>query len=251
MEILGIKISESTAELIENLYASLSKPVRYLPLDGEDILGAIEVSETPAGGVYSVSLLTAIDGRLFESNVLYELYHIRQFEQGFPTLCSKNSELLRTQNEFVEELRGTILSTVLDLEVFVQLMENRFVDTLMWFTDNIYKDLTLSGALYLNRLNDKHNFANHVVNFVRVLYHTGENQDEEVREIYAGYPTVLERSFELRDTLRMNPPNSPKTAAIALGLMVDSLELWDLFFIKLGDETIRTKGEFAAFKPGI
>ena len=85
-----------------------------------------------------------------------------------------------------------------------------------------------------------------MITFAKVLYHTTEEQDSGVQKMFDNFPQILESAFSMRDMLRSHPPDSPESAVITMGKMIDMLDLWDLFYIRLADMKIRTKAEFEA-----
>ena len=249
MQILDIDISDNAAQLINTLSASFRKPVKFFPIDdGPDEPGGVQdIMDQPETGYYTVFLPSGLDRRMFEANVLYELFHIRQFEAGFPTLGRKDSILFSEDRDFVEELGSLVFSGVLDLEIYERLRKCRYTDAVRWFAGNIYEGLTSAASYKFEYLDDKYNFAHIVITFAKVLYHTDGEQDKKIQELFESYPLVLERSFEMRDMLRQNDPDTPESAAAVMGRTLDMLGLWDLFYLQTSDRRIRTKAEFEAF----
>ena len=250
MNILGIDVSENASRQIKSLCDSFQRPVRFLRID--DTPDKTGNNNELSGGdetmYYPVYLQTGADRRLFEANALHELFHIRQYEAGFPALCNKNSQLYSTDRDFVEELGRSVFSVVLDIEVFDRMRECRYPDAVNWLIGDVFGGL-LSAAPEINKsLNDKYSFANLVITFAKVLCYTDSEQDGKVREMLADYPLILERSFDMREMLRENHPDTPDSAVIAMGGMIDMSDLWDLFYIRITNKKIRTRSEYESFK---
>ena len=248
MKILDTEISDKAAMQIEAVCESLQRPVRYLPAeDPQNGAGADDARSGDPTEYYTVYLPSGLARRMFEANILYELYHIRQFETGFPTLGYKDSPLFSEDRDFVGELGSLIFTAVLDLDVYDSLCKCRYNDAVRWFAGNIYEGLTSAASYSFDNLDDKYNFAHLAVTFTKVLYHTDDEQDKKIRELFADYPLILERSFEARDMLRANSPDAPVSAAAAMGRMLGIFDLWDLFYIRISGRKIRTKSEFDTF----
>ena len=249
MHILDVEISDYAAQLITTLCGSFRKPVEFYPADSDpDVAngGRYQIDQ-PDTVSYNVFLPSGLDRRMFEANILYELYHIGQFEAGFPTLGNKDSLLFSEDRDFVEDLGSLVFSAALDIYVFDRLRKCRYNDAVRWFAGNIYEGLTSAASYSFDYLDDKYNFAHLVITFAKVLYHTESEQDAKIRELFAEYPLVLERSFEMRDMLRQSNSDTPESTAAVMGRILDLLELWDLFYIRFPDRKIRTKTEFEAF----
>lgn len=246
MEILGINMSDNAAEQIQKLCDSFQKQVSFhYENDKQNETGGSVDSDD--GSKYKVYLPSDLDRRTFEANVLYELFHIRQFEAGYPTLCNKDSILFDQDSELVNGLGSSIFFGVLDLDVFQKMRECRYIDAVYRFVEGIYESLISYASHVYGDLDDKYILAHLVLDLSKVLYHTNPEQDKQVQEAYVEYPSVIEQSFKMRDMMRQYPPDAPRTAAVTMGKIIDMLELWDLFYIKLDDSKIRTKNEFRAF----
>ena len=245
MEILGVKISEHAAEQVRTLCDSFSKPVKYFISESE----RTDYSGDPT--CYNVSLPSDLDRRTFEANVFYELLHVRQFEAGFPTLYNKDSIMFSKDGEFVNDLGSSIFFGVLDLDVFERMRELRYIDAVYRFVGSIFESLVDYASHIHGSLNDKYNFAHLVLDMSKILYHANPELDKAIQEAYKDYPDVLEKAFALRDLMHKNPPDAPVTAAVTMGILIDELDLWDLFYIKIRDEKIRTKTEFEAFAKSV
>ena len=249
VKILSMDVSENATRQITALCGTLKKPVRFFDIDDPEDEesaehGAMGESQSE---YYTVYLSTDMERRLFEAHVLYELFHIRQYEAGFPTICYKDSLLFSEDREFVEDLGSSVFSGVLDMEVYDRLRECRYADTVRLIAENSYDVLISAASHKFSNLDDKYNFAHLVIAIAKVLYHTSSEQDAKVQESFSDYPLVLEQSFSVRDMLRNNSHDTPDTATVTMGRMLDMLDIWDLFYIRISDKRIRTKSEFESF----
>ena len=249
MEILNNTISDIAAKQIEALCCSFRKPVVFIPDDGDEKKEAeyINSIDMDPSQYYAIRLTSGLERRMFEAQVLHEILHIRQFEMGYPALCNKHSQQFLESSDSVEELGSSIFSGVLDIEVFARMTEYRYADAIAWAADNTYYGLITGAAQELSNSDDKYSFANLVITFAKVLYHTTGEQDAAIQKMFDNYPRVLESAFSMRDMLRACPPDTSDSAVVTMGNMIDMLDLWDLFYIRLADNKIRTKAEFEAY----
>ena len=249
IKIIDIDVSDNAAQLINTLCESFKRPVRFIPMEDsrDGTAGGIDPMDQADTVNYTVRLPSGLDRRMFEANVLYELFHIRQFEAGFPTLGNKDSLLFTEDREFVEDLGGLVFSCALDPEIFDRLRKCRYNDAVRWFGENLYNGLVSAASHKFSYLDDKYNSAHLTVTFSKVLYHTDSEQDAKIRGLFVGYPLVLERSFKIREMLRSNLPDTPESAAASMGRVLEILDLWDLFYVMASGRRIRTKTEFESF----
>ena len=250
MQILNVTISEEAATRINDFCDGLRKPVRYIPNDHQanKIITSHGSVNAFLPDYYSVYLTVDLNQRYFEANIIHELLHIKQIEQNYPVLCNKPSQLYLTDGFFVEDIGVSIYSTVLDIGVNAGLCEIGYADEVNWFAERNFAGLlSTSSHKYLN-WDEKYNFANLVIKYASVLYYTNCKQDNEVKASFKDYGKVLAVAFDIRESLRKAAHNTPYTAAVTLGFIVDLLDLWDIHYIRYLDSKIRTQAEFEAFR---
>lgn len=249
MKILNINVSENATRHIKRLSDSFSKPVRFFPVEeNPDKSGAgRSPAKTENAEYYSVYLSRDLDKRIFEANALYELFYIIQFESNFPALCNKKQRLFYEDGDFVEDLGRSLFTGILDIEIYDRLRECGYSDVVNTIADNVYNGLISNASNIRNNLDDKYSYANLVITFAKVLFHTNREQDDNIKTLFGEYPFVLERSFSIRDSLRENHPDTPDSAVLAMGGVIDMFNLWDLFYIQTNKNRIRTKSEYNSF----
>lgn len=125
MEILGKVISDKAAEAISEIEAKLKKPVIYSFTDTSKTLsfGQCDYTQPDAYYVYSKQSLFNITKANqvnipFETNILHELLHLCQIEEGFPYTGTVN---LAASDGI--DLGSTFASVILDLNVDVRLKD--------------------------------------------------------------------------------------------------------------------------------
>lgn len=123
MEILGRTISEKTAGLISDIEQKLSRPVVYDFTDpATREYGYCDYTQPETYCVYSAEALfnAAKKNQInipFETNLLHELSHLCQIEEGFPYTCTKVTPETAHNSVYYDGLGSTILSTIMDLDV--------------------------------------------------------------------------------------------------------------------------------------
>lgn len=136
MNILGKELSEGTARLINDITQHLSKPVEYRFTDPSktSAYGQCDPWQPDAHYVYcKESLLSTVKKNqtnvAFETNLLHELFHLCQIEEGFPytrTLCTP---VTVTNQSYNNNLGSLFASTVLDLNVDFRLKQNNYTSS--------------------------------------------------------------------------------------------------------------------------
>ena len=130
MEILGKSISKQSAEIILRLEESLSKPVKYAYTDPTKTksYGQTDLSQPDAYYIYSKQDLLHLTKPKainipFETNILHELSHCCQIEDGFPTVRTHNYTPENPNAEISFSLGNAIGSSILDLNVDYRLKQ--------------------------------------------------------------------------------------------------------------------------------
>lgn len=133
MNILGKEISEKTASLIKEIEQRLSKPVMYRFTDPSKttVYGQCDPWQPDAYYVYcKESLLnTAKKNQVniaYETNLLHELSHLCQIEEGFPHTCTRNTPVTMANKSHYDNLGALFVSSILDLNVDFRLKQNGY-----------------------------------------------------------------------------------------------------------------------------
>lgn len=245
-KVLSKTLTEKSELLLTNLEQSFRKRINFIPIKELGIRGHNFGSvDTFSFGPYKVWLREDLPDDIFETNMFHELHHIWQIENSFPTICNKDTALMRSdERPFFEEL-GSHLSIILDFEV------NAWLDSLdfssKYFFDMRYLGLMDNKDYNYNHLDDKYNFAELTLTFIMFFYYATEEQKKSVQKAYGKYPLVLSTAKSLSDRIKSINPDMPNKAVICMGLLIDNLSLWDTYFIEWGKQKIRTAGEFKNF----
>ena len=123
MKILDRTISEKTASLISIIEQSLSKPVVYgFTNPATKDYGYCDYTQPDAYYIYSAgSLFNAAKKNQvnvpFETNLLHELSHLCQIEEGFPYTITKTTPETSKNMEHYNVLGSILCSCILDLNV--------------------------------------------------------------------------------------------------------------------------------------
>lgn len=136
MNILGKELSEKTENLIGEITKHLSKPVEYRFTDPKktDSYGQCDAWQPDAHYVYCKELLlsTTKKGQVnvaFETNILHELFHLCQIEEGFPYTCTRTTPATVANKIYYDNLGSLFASTILDLNVDFRLKQNSYTSS--------------------------------------------------------------------------------------------------------------------------
>ncbi len=136
MNILGKELSEKTASLIKEITQCLSKPVEYRFTDPSKTssYGQCDAWQPDAYYIYcKESLLSAAKKNqiniAFETNLLHELYHLCQIEEGFPYTRTRCTSVTVTNQNYYDNLGSLFVSSILDLNVDFRLKQNSYTSS--------------------------------------------------------------------------------------------------------------------------
>lgn len=246
--ILGKTLSPKTSEIVYSMESGFRLPVKYYFASerankSDSIFGSVDAYGVD--GVYKVWLRTDIPDKLFETNLLHELSHITQAEEGYPIVCNKNSADFRSSNrDFIEELGAHLGSAVLDIDVQKRLLvcgyENRE------FAEQNAAGLIAASDYDYNQLNDPLNYAMLVVSLLMTAALVGAATRDALYIAYGRYPLAISDARLLYGEIQQVGTDTPEKAAAALGAIIDRLSLWSHYFIFLSGRRIRTSGEYSA-----
>lgn len=247
--ILGRTLSKKTSALVSSMEATFRFPVEYYPISAmpnksHDAHGTVD----PFGsnGQYKVWLSLNLTGERFETNLLHELTHIIQIEQGYPSACNKDSaDYHSPDRSFVESLGSCLSSAVLDVDVQERLLEDGYLNC--GFAEENAAGLIGSSGHDYTRLDDPLNYAILVTSLLLTASLVSEATREALCIAYNRYPSVANDVRFLYDEMRRIGVSTPEKTAASLGAIIDRLSLWPYYFIHLKGRRIRTRNEYLAF----
>lgn len=124
MDILGKTVSEKTATIITEIEQRLRKPVKYQFTDPAKTksFGQSDPWKPDAYYVYSKEALFNLTKKSvinipFETNILHELMHLCQIEEGFPHTATIHTPQTLSDIDAYDNLGAMIVSSILDLNV--------------------------------------------------------------------------------------------------------------------------------------
>lgn len=248
-KILGRTLSPKTSDLVSSMEATFRFPVEYysisaMPNKSRDAHGTVD----PFGsnGQYKVWLSLNLTDERFETNLLHELTHIVQIEQGYPCVCNKDSaDYHSPDRSFVESLGSRLGSAVLDVDVQERLLEDGYSNC--EFAEENAAGLIGNSDHDYTRLDDPLNYAIFVTSLLLTASLVGEATREDLYAAYNRYPPVVNDVRFLYDEMRRIGASTPERAAASLGAIIDRLSLWPYYFILLKGRRIRTRNEYVAF----
>lgn len=136
MNVLGKELSEKTATLINEITQHLSKPVEYRFTDPSKTASYGQCDPWQPDAYYifcKESLLsTARKNQVnvaFETNLLHELSHLCQIEEGFPHTRTRSTPVTVANQSYYDSLGALFASTILDLNVDFRLKQNNYTSS--------------------------------------------------------------------------------------------------------------------------
>ena len=177
MKILNEQLSSHEEKLIKEVEESLHKPVHYCYLNNElSNFGAADYFSNP--NFYTVYSQKGLHGHNFVNNILHELFHLCQIEEGYPTSSTKNTLITIGEQQYFNSIGTLSASVILDLDVNERLLsvgydskyffDYRYQEALDLFYNHsiVYKDAFENAQLILNlilmRITDTQEHSNHI-----------------------------------------------------------------------------------------
>ncbi|MCJ7857010.1 hypothetical protein MUJ63_11985 [Lachnospiraceae bacterium NSJ-143] len=245
MKILNFDISENAESEINKLTAGFSRPVEYADMAAIKIggYGAVYYDNPER---YIVFLSTELSCGDFETNVLYELNHIRQVEEKYPYTHLKRSDVVVKEKNpmFFSYLDHSIQSAVHDLDVMERLKKSgRSID--------FYVSNRLSQILKIDlksNMSDKYNYASFGVQFIMFCL-TANQSDIEVAKDFLNknFDSIADKIYPFAARVREIGFGSPLACAKSIMYIIDIFSLWDIEVVVFNEKSIKTHASYIKF----
>lgn len=249
MKILSREISEQTEKIVAEIETSAHLKIAYhaikeRPNQSDQVAGSVDTSG--ADGLYHVYLDKRLPQEAFETDVLHELKHILQAENGVSMVYNKpSSAYFSRDRDFIKEVGSHLASVVLDIDV------NRWLEQLgyqySFFARGNLDYLIQNSNFHYKGLADPLNFANLVLALLVTSCSIDEENASRLFDAYRAYPKVVDTTRSLRERLLSMPLDTPTSTCLAHCILVDELELWTFYYVAVGDRKIRSHQEYLAF----
>lgn len=246
MNILGKKISSKTENNINALTHTFKKPIIYYKLSNDDTMfGCCDGFNT--SNEYHVGLKLNLPQHAFECNLLHELLHINQSENGFPAICNKTTTNFINEQEWFSMLGRQLQVTTLDADV-VQRLNNLgysseyFIESRLDVVKNLFADMILN-------IGDKYNFALFSTQFILLSLISNKEQFENVERIIINKSIELyDKSMELTAKISEIGYDTPIGATLSNCELLNELNLWSQYYIYFKEQKIRNYTEAIKLK---
>ena len=249
MKILSRAVSDKTENIVTSICKSLNKPVKYFPINKrpnskDSVAGTVDAHGRR--GFYSVWIDQKLPRNIFEADLLHELRHIVQVENGFSEIFNKNTDEFHSPDRsFIEEVGSHLSSVVLDMEVNNWLLENGYS-----YSFFVEKNLTglLSNANYpYTKLDDPLNFANLAYALLHTSIYIDDASSTTLFDAYSKYPRLVACISDLRKEFLSIEVNSPSSSLLAHAELLDVLGVWKYFYAATPFCRVRTHSEYVNF----
>ncbi|TFE30844.1 hypothetical protein [Cohnella luojiensis] len=221
MEILGRKISGKTERIINEIYSNLKKPVEFRSIEAGNAFGSI-IDNTDT---FIVHLSLRLNGDVFETNLLHELFHGIQMTNSYPEIGNI------VNDQFVAMLCSSLSSLVLDLEVQERLTEHGYDSSYFFnYRNRVLKEL--ANKNFAPIINDELNQKYVSTNLALFFLTASETQSKFIKHLYQNAPiNTLNGALKIVDAIKKIGYDSPAKCFNCFMGVLDTLDIWNFYGI--------------------
>ena len=249
MTILNRPISEKTASIASSIEQSLQLPIVY-EASKTDAQHPYAGRVNPFGenGRYTVWLNSTLPQKPFEADLLHELFHIVQIQNGFPSVHNKgNRDFYSHDQAIIQEIGSHLASSILDLGV------NQWLETIgydySFFTSHNYTFLLEDADTNYINWRDSLNYANIALALFHATLYVDDVHAKALFSKYEDrYAPIVEDSSKLRSFVLSLGNLTPEKATLAQCTLIDRFHLWSHYFVVSPALDIRTQKEFLSWQ---
>lgn len=255
MIILGRHLSGRASQLVRSIEQNLGKPVHYRFTDENKTksYGQCDPWQPDAYYVYSAKRLLSLsvskrNNIPFETNILHELFHLCQIEDGFPHTGTKIISQIST-DPLLDQLGEIVCSSILDLDVDARLKKHGY--TSVYF----YKDRIQNAKQVLPECLT--NLAK--IDFIRYacmltclnLAYSGESMNDLLDMLKIQNISLYSCVQELSSKIAQIGYTDTESAFRSLVLLFDSFNLWSTHDIIFRDTVFSSLSDAQSVFPDI
>lgn len=245
MNILNFEISKKTEEEINEITKNFKRTVEYADISELQVGGFGAVFYTNPEK-YIVYVSTDLNNDDFETNILYELHHIRQKEEKYPLTSLKRSDVVLQEKNpmFFSYLDHSLVSAVYDLDVMTRLKEAGH--SIEFYISNRLNQI-LKIDLKSN-MADKYNYASFGIQFIMFCL-TAANSDQETAAEFLNknFNFIADNIYPYAEKIKEIGFDTPLSCAKCIMYIVDVFNLWDVEFVSFGDAKVKTHKSYLRF----
>lgn len=239
MKILGKVISEPTANLIDSITSAFCKPVLFSFTSSDDpSYGHCNPFEPDAYRIFckeSLLNITKADqpNIPFETNILHELFHICQMEEGFPSTFTYAGR--------DDGLGSLIVSSILDIDVDHRLLQFGF-DSSYFHSARMKhaRKVALKNQVYTDPLE----FVQMAVSLSSMMCRCPEPEISSIVMLYGRKNAALINCiFTIAKDLKEIGCSSPESAFRSLVYLFDAFSIWNNQMIVFQGKQYRSLSE--------
>lgn len=241
MEILKHAISLKAETIINELLSNLKCTVSFHDMS--------EINQTGFGACdtanYKIYLKEDLYGVPFETNVLHELYHLCQHEEGFPTTLTLVNNITRNEQHYFNGLGSAVTSSLYDLDVYRRLMMNDYDSS--YFHKYRFKKLKdeLSAPTPFN-CNDKYDFAYWSANCVTLLCAPQKN-DFVLSQLKKVNSRLYYSAYSLYLMFCEKGYTDARSSLVCIAEAFKALDIWDVQDIQYKGQIFHSYDEVVSF----
>ena len=242
--ILSHTISPKTSEEISRIVTYLNHTVDFKPLPANNSIGfgRTDYTTSPHWTVYSILELPP---RVFEANILHELYHLCQVVESFPTTSTRNKpNATLSEKDNFNRLGSLYASVILDLDVCDRISD--FGLSSEYFFDIRYKQAMSYHIDY--EIVDRCDFISMAMRLAGMILQNNRIQSKNVLDHYkAKNPRLINCAKSLANKIKKIDYHTPVGCLQAISAVYDYLQVWDWQFITYSGQNFTSSEQVHTF----
>lgn len=231
MVILGKTVSEKSSKIIADIEQRLKMPVKYVFTDPEKTrsYGYCDWTQPDAYYVACQEQLLSCARKKdinipFETNLLHELFHLCQIEEGFPYTNTKAIGETLPDMDFHNKMGSQISSSILDLNVDFRLKEHGY------FSEYFYGQRVIHAEKHIRKHPDFSDPVQFVYTAMALLCLNLSFTQERMEPLLCLYneksPELINCVHTLSAEVSMIGYNSPESAFRSLVLVFNAFNIF-------------------------
>lgn len=233
-KILNKTLSVKTSELIESITSNFKKEVIFKPIELLNI-GGYGAADYWSENCYTIYLKEDLPKEAFETNILHELFHIQQLEEGYPSIRNITSNGY-PDTEYTSFIGRIIQATILDLDVELRLNSHGYNSA--FFVNRRYKTLKSINSKKIH-FNDR--FEKEPFDIQFILFNLLSKQSQKdfiIPYLNNQFPGLVDNALELSDKISEIGYNTPEKCTKCFTIIFDFYNLWENHCISINNQII-------------
>lgn len=237
--ILNHQLTDKTYEIFCTLSSSFLKPLEFKSIDDINI-GGFGAADYWANGCYTIYLKTDLPKEAFETNLLHELFHIQQMEEGYPNLRNySNSKDI--EQEYIDDFGRRLQVCILDIDVERRLNLNGYYSS--YFIKQRYKTIkTINKNKY--SFDDNFDRQHFTIQFALFVSLASNSQKEfAIPYINSQFPGLTDDAVEISKKILDIGFDNPLRCIKCFSFLLNHFDIWKYHIIQIGEYIINNPSD--------